>query len=48
MRRVFAVDVLACPAFGGRLRLVATMGTSRSFVTGAPRLEQSRHVSNVW
>jgi hypothetical protein len=28
MRRAFAVDLLACPACGGRLRLVATLEAS--------------------
>jgi hypothetical protein len=30
MRRVFAVDVLACPRCGGRLRLVATLEASEA------------------
>jgi hypothetical protein len=28
MRRVFAIDVLACPGCGGRLRLVAVLDAS--------------------
>ena len=32
MRRVFAVDVLACPSCGGRLRLVAVLDASAATV----------------
>jgi hypothetical protein len=32
LRRTFAVDVLACPDCGGRLRLVATVAERRVIV----------------